>query len=150
MRSLSYSLLVVLVACGGSKQTSVDAPSIDSAPAVDAADPRGPKTIELTGGANALMWDASASKLYLTDNNANALLSYTDANGIQTVGTWPTGGMISLGDLVKRSDGSIVCANFGFGTTGSIFSMPATGTSIAYTVSDAARRRIGLAQDSAG
>src|SRR5262245_14876146 len=132
MRSLSYSLLVVLVACGGSKQSSVDAPSVDSTPAIDAADPRGPKTIELPGGANALMWDAAASKLYLTDNNANSLLSYTDANGIQTVGTWPTGGMISLGDLVKRSDGSILCANFGFGSTGTIFAMAANGTSSAY------------------
>lgn len=153
MRSLSCAFLVVLVACGGSKQSSVDAPVVDSAlidTAIDAPDPRGPKTIELTGGANGLLWDASASKLYLTDNNTNTLLSYTDAAGVQTVGSWPTGGMISLGDLVKRSDGSILVANFGFGTTGTIFSMAANGTSSAYTVTDATRRRIGLAQDSAG
>ncbi len=103
----------------------------------------------MTGGANALLWDAIASKLYLTDNNANALLSYTDANGIQTVGTWPTGGMISLGDL-SNADGAILCANFGFATMGTIFAMLTTGTSSAYTVSDPTRRRIGLAQDSAG
>ena len=43
----------------------------------------------LTGGANALYWDATASKLYLTDDTNNNLLSWTKAGGLSTVTALP-------------------------------------------------------------
>ncbi len=148
----------LLGACGSDTPKLVDAPasSIDAARAIDASidaadDPRGPKTFPLTGGANALLWDTATQALYLTDSNADALLEFTDANGVQTVGSFPaaTAG-VSLGDLVKRADGTILTTNFGFGTQGTLFAMASNHTSSQLTGLDAARRRIGLAQDSAG
>src|SRR5215468_8213880 len=147
----THLLLLLLVACGDSKHAAVDAPrqidaAVDGMP--DAGDDRrGPKSINLPGGANSLMWDATASTLYLTDNNADALLKFTDAGGVQTVTTLPAESAgISLGDIVKRADGSMVIANFGFGTQGTLFSVPATGAATALTGFDATRRRIGIAQ----
>ena len=125
-----------------------DATSVDAAP-IDAP---APTTYDLAGGANALRWDSATSTLYLTDNNADSLVRFTDAGGLQTVGTFPaaTAG-ISLGDILKRADGSFVTANFGFGTQGTLFTMSADGTSSAALTGLAAnRRRIGLADDGAG
>ena len=158
MRNYHALLLALVTACGGSTSTGVDAPvppAVDApatdAPAIDAPDPRGPATITLAGGANGLLWDAAASTLYLTNNDANALIRFTDAGGLQTVGTFPaTTAGISLGDLVKRADGTILTPSFGFGTQGTLFAIAAGGTSTALTGVVPARRRIGLAQDSGG
>lgn len=149
MRSLL--LLSLLVACGGENDARVDAPPADDA-APDAADPRGPATYTLAGGANSLLWDAATTTLYLTDSNANALLKWTDAGGFQQVGMFPaaTAG-VSLGDLVRRGNGgTILTPSFGFGTQGTLFALRADGTSQTFTGLDPARRRVGLAQDPAG
>ncbi|HWU87183.1 MAG TPA: hypothetical protein VN253_07910 [Kofleriaceae bacterium] len=154
MRSLLLCFL--LAACGDNHNAKDDAPppadaardaAIDSGP-----DPRGPATFMLAGGANALLWDSATSTLYLTDNNADALLTWTGATtGVQQVGTFPaaTAG-ISLGDLVKRADGTILTTSFGFGTQGTLFAMAPDLTSAALTGMTANRRRIGLGQDAAG
>jgi sugar lactone lactonase YvrE len=105
----------------------------------------------LSGPADALLWDDSTSTLYLSDNNADSLLKYTDANQVQTVGTFPseTAGIV-LGGIVKRADGTIVTPSFGFGTQGTLFSMAANGTSSALTGLDPTRRRTDLSQDGNG
>jgi hypothetical protein len=154
MRALLFgSLLGLLVACGDGSTARDDAAPTPDAPSPDAGpDPRGPTTVNLAGGANALLWDTAAATLYLTDNNANTLLKWKDAaTGVQQVGTFPaaTAG-ISLGDLVKLADGTILTASFGFGTQGTLFSMAPNGTSTALTGMVATRRRIGLGQDAAG
>lgn len=156
-RALLCSLLAIaaLAACGGcgdnNKAAPPDAPPAD-APAVDAPDNRrGPATINLTASANSLTWDAAANKLLLTDNTTNSLVTWSDAEGQKSVGPFPpqTAGS-SLGDLVKRSDGRILTANFGFGTQGSILAINAAGQASTLTGLVTNRRRIGLAQDSAG
>jgi hypothetical protein len=48
--------------------------------------------------------------------------------------------------VVKRPDGTILTASFGFGTQGTLFAMTGAGASSALTGLDPARRRIGLAQ----
>jgi hypothetical protein len=104
------------------------------------------------GGANALLWDAASSTLYLTDNNADALGKYTTGTTTTQVATLPTESAgISLGGMVKLSDGSILIANFGFGTQGTLFQVASGATTgTALTGLDATRRRIQIAQDSAG
>lgn len=153
MRTRTLLFCLALAACGDQK-AAVDAAlplPKDAAPdakAIDAApDPRGPSTVELTGGANGLLWDDATSTLYLTDSNANKLLKYTDANRIQDVGTFPAASAgVSLGDLVKRDGGAVLTPTFGFGTQGTLFRISSNGTSTALTGLDVARRRIGLAQ----
>ncbi len=160
---MRFPLLAIALttACGSNNNSTVDAPkAIDGkaidAEAIDAAPdaPPADTVVTLSGAANALLWDAATSTLFLTDNMADTLLKYTDANGIQTVAALPNGAGesagISLGGIEKEADGSFVIADFGFGTQGTLFSVPATGTATAATGMDATRRRIGLAQDSAG
>jgi hypothetical protein len=149
MRTTLVSLCL-LAACGDNGGALPDAPRIDAQP-IDANVVERTKTVMLTGGANGLMFDAANKTLYLTDNNTDALLKYTDAGGIATVGTLPAGSAgISLGDIVHRSDGTILVTNFGFGTQGAYFSMATNNTSKALTGPAVNRRRIGLSQDSAG
>jgi hypothetical protein len=106
--------------------------------------------IVLPGGANALWWDAAAATLYLTDSNASALMTWTDAGGFQLASAVPAGPAgVSLGGIVRRPDGAFVVASFGFGTEGGMFAV-ARGAATALTGLDPARRRVGLAQDSEG
>jgi hypothetical protein len=107
--------------------------------------------VPLPGGANALLWDAATSTLYLTDSNADALLRWTDRSGIETVGTLPpaTAG-VGLGGMVRRADGTTLIAAFGFGKQGTLFALAADNTATALTGLDGSRRRIGLAQDTSG
>lgn len=149
MRSLLLCFL--LAACSDGHQAKDDAPPPAQDAAPDAPDPRGPATFTLAGGTNGLLWEAATQALYLTDSNANALLRWTDEGGVQQAGTFPaaTAG-ISLGDLVKRADETILTPSFGFGTQGTLFALASDGTSSALTGLDPARRRVGLAQDANG
>jgi hypothetical protein len=106
--------------------------------------------INLPGGANALWWDAASSTLYLTDSNISSLVAWTDKDGFQPTATLPAGSAgVSLGGLVRRADGTMLVASFGFGSQGGMFAV--TGdTATALTGLDTARRRVGLAQDGAG
>lgn len=159
--------LLLLAACGGSSNPAVDAPKspidsekpIDSTPVTpdapaDAAivvdAPPADITMNLAGGGNALLWDATGKTLYLTDGTANKLVKWTDAGGFADVATLPTEASgISLGDMIKQADGSILITNFGFGTTGDLIKVTGS-TAVDTTGFVANRRRIGLAQDSTG
>jgi hypothetical protein len=107
--------------------------------------------VPLPGGANALLWDAATSTLYLTDSNVDAVLRWTARGGIETVGTLPpaTAG-VGLGAMVRLADGTTLIASFGFGKQGTLFALAADGTATALTGLDSSRRRIGLAQDTSG
>jgi hypothetical protein len=152
-------LLLVVAACGSStskpkdaaqdSKAFLDSPAVQDAPPPDAS---ADIAVTLAGGANALRWDAATSTLYLTDNTADALVKWTAAGGLQTVATLPTESAgISLGDILELPDGTILIANFGFGTQGTVFSVaPGATTGTALTGLDATRRRIGMSQDSAG
>jgi hypothetical protein len=144
---------IALGACGSTPAQPVaarapaDTHHADPAPAPAPAD----IVVPLAGGANALLWEAASSTLYLTDNNADALVRWTDAGGLETVGALPPDSAgISLGAIVKREDGTMLVASFGFGTRGTVFAMAADHTSSALTGLDGKRRRVGLAQDEHG
>lgn len=143
-------LAIALGACGGTARP-VTPPATGGPPASVAAHAPSDVVVALSGGANAVLWDAASSTLYLTDNNAGSLLTWTDAGGIQTVGTFPPASAgISLGGIVKRGDGTTLVASFGFGTQGTVFAMAPDGTSKALTGLDPERRRVGLSQDANG
>jgi glucose/arabinose dehydrogenase len=146
-------LLAGLIACGNSNKKTPDAAVQKDAPIDTAPDATSVVTVSLgQGGANALLWDAATSTLYLTDNTADKLESFTGGTTINSVATLPTESAgISLGGMLKLADNSIVIANFGFGTQGTLFQVASGGTTgSSLTGLDATRRRIGLAQDSAG
>lgn len=56
---------------------------------------------------------------------------------------------VSLGGIVRRSNGTLLIASFGFGTHGGMFAVTA-GTATALAGLDPARRRVSLAQDADG
>lgn len=127
----------------------LDAPGIDAPP--DAPNFRGPLSFDLAGGANGILWVPSESTLYFTDNNSDKLRKYTDAGGLADVATLPAGSAgISLGDIVRQADGTVLVANFGFGTQGTIFRVNTDGTSEALTGLVPNRRRIALRQATDG
>ncbi len=151
---MRFSLLAIaLIACGSSSSKTPDASMHQDAPKpLDApADAPADVTMNLNGGANALLWDAASSTLYLTDDNNNKLLKWTDANGIQDVAMLPNESAgNNPGGILKLADGSFLLANFGYGTQGGFINVDATGTAANLTGFDATRKRIGIAQDSAG
>jgi hypothetical protein len=140
--------LSALAACGSSSGHGAHA--IDVHPNTHSPDAPQQTVITLNGGANALWWDAATSTLFLTDNNADALISWTPANGLQTVATLPaeTAG-VSLGGIVKQADGSFLVMNFGFGSQAMLFQVTGS-TSTALTGLPQSPKHIGLAADSAG
>jgi hypothetical protein len=124
-------------------------PAPDAAPQEDPR--RGPTTVTLTGSANALTWDAATSTLLLTDNTSNSLIAWSDADGARTISPFPPQSAgSSLGALVKLADGTVLAANFGFGTQGSILSIDAARRAGTLGGLDPARRRIGLSLDAHG
>lgn len=130
---------------GGAARPEAPRAEAQPAPAVPAD-----ATISLPGGANALWWDAASSTLYLTDSNASALMTWSDAGGLHVeteLPAEPAG--VSLGGIVRRGDGTALIASFGFGTQGGLIAV-AHGEVTALTGLEPTRRRVGLAQDAAG
>lgn len=146
---MRWLLAIPLCACAA-HAVPAEPPARPAPPAAEAAVPPADAAIPLDGGANALWWDAASSTLYLTDSNASAVMTWTDAGGLQVATTLPAvESGVSLGGLVRRGDGTMVIASFGFGTHGGLFAVTA-GTASALTGLDPARRRVGLAQAADG
>lgn len=125
--------LLALAACGGSDD-DVD---------------RGPTTIELQAKLNSLYWDARASRLYLTDDDAgvNAIKTWDGDKGFSVV--YPLPAMAAdqrptLGQLTRGADGNLYATRFGFGSYGTVVAVPSTGSSFNLMGLDGARRRIGI------
>ena len=79
----TFVVVGVVAGCGGGVQlgASEAKPAVTAAPA--------DVVVELPGEANGIVWDAATSTLYLTDNTAGAIASWTDAAGFATVATLP-------------------------------------------------------------
>jgi hypothetical protein len=142
---------IAIGACGGNAPKPVEARPPAEASAVVTAAPVADVVITLAGSANALVWDAASSTLFLTDSNTDTLVSWTDAGGLAAAGTFPPAvAGISLGGIVKREDGTLIVTSFGFGKEGTLFQIAPDRTSRALTGLDPVRRRVGLAQDARG
>ena len=99
--------LLALAACGGSDD-DVD---------------RGPTTIETQAKLNGLYWDARASRLYLTDDDAgvNAIRTWDGDKGFPIAYQLPAMAAdqrATLGQLTRGADGNLYTTRFGFGSSG--------------------------------
>ena len=124
-----------LTACGGG----------DDEVTVD----RGPTSMAVQAKLNGLYWDASAAKLYLTDDDAavNAIKVWEGKDRFSIA--YPLPAMqadqrSTLGQLARGTDGHLYVTRFGFGSYGTIVASPKTG--VAYNLTGLAgdRRRIAL------
>lgn len=107
---------------------------------------RGPKILAIEGDPNGLWWDDTSHTLYLADDNGNRILRWTDAGGFGLVKELPAASPegAGLGQLVLTGNGTVVVTRFGYGTTGDVVSVPASGEAQIVPGLDPTRRRIGL------
>ena len=167
MRALFVPVLIVGAAsCGDNKDGPIDSATPDTTTLIDAAidaipvdapDPRNATyLLGNSNSANGIYWDATAKKLYLTESNANALLSWTDAAHTFSIHSQfpipvPATAQVSLGDILPNTDGTFIVSNF---FASNLVKAPAAAQSMgsAITVTDgtAMRRRIGLSRNPAG
>ncbi len=123
--------LVGLSACGGGSDTVAD---------------RGPTTLPVSAALNGLFWDKGDTRLFLTDEAANAIRVWDGAKAFPQHAALPpapaSGG--SLGQLTRTADGTLYVTRFGFGTDGAVVAVPKTGAAFNLGGTDSLRRRIGI------
>lgn len=121
--------LLALSACGGD---SVD---------------RGPTTIPVTAKLDGLYWDAAQARLYLTDDDANAIKSWDGGQNFSVAYQLPAmeaGQRTTLGQLTRGADGNLYATRFGFGSYGTVVAAPQAGQAYNLTGLEGTRRRIGI------
>ncbi|CAN5913638.1 hypothetical protein BH11MYX2_BH11MYX2_12870 [soil metagenome] len=147
---LRLSVLALLAACGGDKV----APMQNTLAGGKPTEPILTADYPLAGGANGLLWDAATKTLYLTDDKAHSLLSFDDAHACCTArrtlpdALVPEKG-VSLGDMIKLDDGTILATSFGFDGDGTIYSIPSAGAPTKIAVAGD-KMRIGIARTNDG
>ncbi|HEY4177314.1 MAG TPA: hypothetical protein VGM90_10795 [Kofleriaceae bacterium] len=148
---LRIALIALVAACGGDKVAPMNNTLAGGKP----TEPILTADYPLDGGANGLLWDAASKTLYLTDDKAHSLLSFDDAHACCTArrslpaALVPDKG-VSLGDMIKLDDGTILTTSFGFGSDGTVFSIPPAGapTKVPNLAPD--KMRIGIARTNDG
>jgi hypothetical protein len=113
---------------------------------------RGPTDIHINFEPNGLWWDAPGKTLWISTSSGQ-IIKWTDDGGLSPFATVPFGfapNSGDLGQLVKLSDGSILVAVFGFGTTGGVVKVSPAGVSSQIANLNMTRRRIGLTVGSDG
>lgn len=126
------SALLALGACGGGGD-DVD---------------RGPTTIPVSAKLNGLFWDAGESRLYLTDDDANAVKAWEGGEKFSSAGGLPPmeeGQRSTLGQLIRGPGGALYITRFGFGSYGTVVALPRSGPAANLADLDGTRRRISLA-----
>lgn len=133
---------VAFIGCASSSQVPVDPGTVE----------RGPKIFPVEGDPNGLWWDDASHTLYLADDNGNRILQWTDTGSFALVKGLPAASPegAGLGQLVLTQNGTVVVTRFGYGTTGDVVSVPASGDSQIVPGLDPQRRRIGLTVASDG
>lgn len=139
-RALTMVLLLpVLGACGGND---------DDATVID----RGPTTIALAADPNGAYWDVAEGKLYVTDDNSNAVLTW-DGEGTTTFSSFvalpalvapATPTQVSIGQLARTAAKAFYVTRFGFGNAGTVVEVSAAKFARNLTGLQANRRRIAL------
>lgn len=126
----SMAALLSLTACGGSGGDDVD---------------RGPTAIEIDAKLNGLYWDADEQRLYLTDDDTNAIRvwdgekSFNEAFKMSEPPARP-----NLGQLTRDGKGTFYVTRFGFGQYGTVVAAPKSGAAYDLQGLDPERRRIGI------
>jgi len=111
-----------------------------------AAAARGPKAIAMSGAdPNGLFWDATTETLYIADNANDRVMTWTDKAGLQVLVTLPGPAGNDVGGIVRLADGTLVVAEFGFGTSGLVALVHPDGSTSTVPGLDPTKRRIGLA-----
>jgi hypothetical protein len=147
---LRFALIALVAACGGDKVAPMNNTLAGGKP----TEPILTADYPLDGGANGVLWDAATKTLYLTDDKAHSLLSFDDAHACCTArrtlpdALVPEKG-VSLGDMIKLDDGTILATSFGSGSDGTIFSIPTAGAPTKLAVAPE-KLRIGLARTNDG
>jgi sugar lactone lactonase YvrE len=144
MRALALLLLLpCLSACGGNDDPVPD---------------RGPTTIALNADPNGAYWDAMENKLYLTDDQSNALLSW-DGDGTATFTSFvalpalvtpATPTQVSLGQVARTANKAFYVTRFGFGNAGTVVEVSPAKVARNLTGLNATRRRIATVVTAAG
>lgn len=136
-------LLLLVLACQNDGDKTSDDSSGDSA-AVEVD--RGPTAYDVDGDPNGLWWDSDEGALYLADDNGNRVLRWSDADGFSLAAELPEASADGpgLGQLVRTADGTLVVPRFGYGTSGDVVYVTASGESGVVPGLEVERRRIGL------
>lgn len=143
LRVAAGATALVLAACGGGG-SSAD---------------RGPTNITLASAdANGIYWDANESRLYLTDDTSNAILTW-DGDGKTTFSNYvnlpalqppATNTQVSIGELTRTSNGTFYTTRFGFGNAGTVIAVSPGRVASNLTGLDPVRRRIAVTVTGAG
>lgn len=129
----ALAALLSLSACGGDDDAIVD---------------RGPSEIPITARLNGLYWDSAESRLYLGDDDVNAIKAWDGQQGFSVAATLtpPPASGANLGQLTRDAAGTFYVTRFGFGQHGAVVVVPGTGAAYDLNGLDPQRRRIGLAR----
>lgn len=136
---LVAGIVAVLAACGGG----------GGGPAFVE---RGPKTLVVNADPNGVYYDAGEARLYITDDNTNALLNW-DGETTTTFSKFAdlppllpaaTATQVSIGELTRTADKTFYTTRFGFGNAGTIMTVSPTKVATNLTGLDATRRRIAM------
>lgn len=134
---------LVLAACGGGGNSA----------------DRGPTNITLASAdSNGIYWDAAESRLYLTDDTTNAILTW-DGDGRTTFSNYvnlpallppATATQVSIGELTRAANGTFYTTRFGFGNAGTVIAVSQARVATNLTGLDPVRRRIAVTVTGAG
>ncbi len=132
-----------LLACGGGGGAPLD---------------RGPTTFTTAADINGVLWDASESRLFVTDDNTNAILTW-DGDGKTTFTNFvnlpalvppATPTQVSIGEMARTANKTFYVTRFGFGNAGTVVEVSPSRVVRNLTGLDAARRRIGATVTAGG
>ncbi len=113
---------------------------------------RGPKTLVVNADPNGIYYDAGEARLYITDDNTNALLnwdgeattSFSKFADLPPLLPAATATQVSIGELTRSIDKTFYTTRFGFGNAGTIMTVSPTKVATNLTGLDPVRRRIAM------
>jgi len=131
----SWLLLATLASC-------VSTPAVVTTPAVIAL-----QRIAVDARPNGIAIRPTDGAVFIADDVSNTVLSSSDGKLFARYAALPVvaGQPNSVSQLAFANSGVLLVARFGFGTTGTVFEIPAIDTTRALAGLDPTRRRLGLA-----
>jgi sugar lactone lactonase YvrE len=108
---------------------------------------RGPTTIPVAAKLNGLFWDAGESRLYLGDDDANAIKAWDGGEKFSVAAALPAmeeGQRTTLGQLARGPGDALYITRFGFGSYGTVLAAPKARPAAGLEGLEPTRRRISL------